>query len=154
MTPVEFTPAMLAYLAALWLAIGRDSRIAVALGACWGVGQAGVMLNGGYAPLLLFGVADFVTAMHLALRVGTVEAKRVAFFSIPMIAVNAAAYAQANPPLNWHYTVLFGLAWAQVLVAVWGAHGGGFIEIVDNISRRFGVSFNFMGNNKGKGARR
>ena len=152
MTPATFTPAMLVYLAALWLAIGKDARIASVLFACWAAGQAGVMINGGYAPTIWFVVIDFVAAMHLIFLVHSKDSRRVAFLFIPMITVNAAAYAQADPPLAWHYTVLFGLAWVQVLVAIWGAHRGGLIEVVDYLSRRTGLPLNRFSINKNKGA--
>ena len=153
MTPVSFTPEMLAYLALILLAKrGEGSPVADGLFACWLVGQAGVMFNGGYAPIPWFIAADTVTALYLVLRIRTKTARNVAFFFLPMIVLNATAYAQADPPLGWHYTALFALALAQVLAAIWGAWCGGLIEVVDHLSRRIRVSFNFMG--FGKGARK
>jgi len=152
-TPVLFTANVLAYLALLGIARrGESSPVADALFWCWLAATAGVMINGGHSFIPLFIAIDTIAALYLVLRIQTRIARKVAFFFIPMTLLNAMAYYQSEPPQAWHYVALSTLSFVQVLVAIWGAWCGGFIEALDNLSRRIGVPLNRLGINKNKGA--
>lgn len=129
------TPLVLLYLAALW-AIRRDD-IGHALAVNWAVNQAAVMLNAGHPNFIVFIAVDFLTTIWLALRVQTKLARDCAKFFLPMIALNAAAYVVGQPTPDWHYGVLFGLAWLQILWVVTGIWGNGLMEVLDNSGRGF-----------------
>lgn len=154
MTPVLLSTNVLIYLALLAIARrGEGSPVSDALLWCWLAATAGVMFYGGQ-HLPLFIAIDCVTGLYLALRVQTKTARDVAFFFLPMMALNGAAYWESDPPQPWQYTALSALSFAQVSVAIWGAWGGGLIEALDNLSDRFGLPPVSVGINKIKGARR
>ncbi len=153
MTPVLFSTNVLIYFALLAIARrGEGSPVSDALLWNWLAATAGVMFNGGASVIPWFIAVDTVTALYLVLQAQSKTARNVAFFFLPMVTLNATAYAQSDPPLAWHYIALATLSFAQISVAIWGAWGGGFIEALDNLSRRAGLSFNHMGINKNKGS--
>lgn len=152
MTPVLLSTNVLIYLALLATARrGEGSPVSDALSWNWLIATAGVMAFGGQ-QLPLFIAIDCVTGLYLALQIQTRTARNVAFFFLPMMALNAAAYWESDPPQPWQYIALSALSFAQVLVTIWGAWGGGVMEALDNHTRRLGVSFISMG--FGKGARK
>lgn len=125
------TLPILAYLAGLWFL--RKCDVTHALAVNWGVNQAIVMVNGGFPNLPLFIAVDFLTGLWLALKLQGPEARQAAFFFLPMIALNAAAYAAGTLP-HWHHTALFGLAWLQLLWVVIGVKGDELVESLDHTS--------------------
>lgn len=123
---------VIAYLVALWVLSKRQGQIADALAVNWIVCQMAVMLNGGYGNLPAFLLADFLTALWLALSVQGVSARRASYWFVPMIALNSAAYAAGGNPPVWHHTLLSICAWGQLVATYWGPHG--LMEILDNTS--------------------
>lgn len=123
------TLPILAYLACLWALRRRDVTHALAVN--WAVNQAVVMLNGGLPHLPFFILADFLTGLWLAMKLQGTVARQTAFFFLPMIAMNAAAYAAGTLP-NWHHTALFGLAWLQLLWVVIGVKKHELVGSLDN----------------------
>ena len=129
------TPWMMLYIAAVYcLKDGDNRRVVDALAFNWFVNQIVVMANGGYPVLPMFIAIDFVTGLWLATYEGSKTGHRVAWFFIPMIALNAAAYVNGEPIPGWHYTTLFALALAQIGVV--GVMDDGFRTIVDSASSR------------------
>jgi len=124
---------ILAYLAVIWWL--RRAPVAHALAINWAANQGAVMLNAGYENLPVFVLVDFLTGLWLSLSVGGKQARQAASFFLPMIALNAAAYAAGATPF-WHHTALFGLAWLQLLWVVIGVKGDGFLETLDHTSSR------------------
>jgi len=127
------TYPILAYLAVLWWL--RREPVVHALAVNWAANQAAVMMNSGFGNLPVFVLVDFLTGIWLALNVRTKTARHAATFFLPMIALNAAAYAAGNIP-EWHHSVLFGLAWLQLLWVVIGVKGNGMVETMADSGRR------------------
>ena len=123
------TPLVLLYLAALWSI--RRNDIGHALAVNWAVNQAAVMLNAGHPNFIVFIAVDLLTGVWLSLHVQTKAARQAAVFFLPMIALNAAAYVVGQPTPAWHYGVLFGLAWLQLIWVVTGIWGNGLMEIME-----------------------
>jgi len=129
------TPWMMLYLATVYcLRDGDNRRVVDALAFNWFVNQIVVMANGGYPVLPIFIAIDFITGLWLATYEGSKTEHRAAWFFIPMMSLNAAAYVNGEPTPGWHYTALFALAWAQIGVV--GANYDGFRKIVDRASSR------------------
>lgn len=126
------TPFILAYLALLWAIRGKAGRIADALAVNWLVNQCVVMMNGGYAYLPAFIAIDFLTGVYLSFYDGGNLARRASKFFIPMVALNAAGYVGGGEAPDWHYPVLFALAWAQLLAVGFGVWGNGLLEALDH----------------------
>lgn len=120
---------ILAYLACLWWL--RRNAVVHALALNWCANQAAVMLNGGFGNLPVFILVDFLTGLWLALRLQGKMARQTAAFFLPMIALNAAAYAAGSVP-EWHHAALFGLAWLQLLWVVIGVKGDELVGTMDN----------------------
>jgi len=126
------TVIILAYLAALWWT-RRETAIADALFVNWAVNQAAVLIyvdNGSH--MLVFITTDFLTGLWLTLKMQGKAARRAALFFLPMIALNAGAYAAGGNPPRWQEITLDALAWAQLLWVVLETWGHGLLAIFDN----------------------
>lgn len=138
------TPVILAYLAALWLARRGDAApIANALFANWAANQLAVMLYGTNGLYLLgFVLIDFLTGVWLAAHLQGKVARRTALFFLPMMALNAGAFAAGGNPPRWQEITLDALAWAQILWVVLGVWGHGVLAFFHNTAGgiRYSVS--------------
>jgi len=126
------TVIILAYLAALWW-VRRETAIADALFVNWAVNQFAVMIyadNGSH--LLVFITTDFLAGLWLTLKMQGKAARRAALFFLPMIALNAGAYAAGGNPPRWQEITLDALAWAQLLWVVLEIWGHGLLAFFNN----------------------
>jgi len=125
------TPLMLLFIAAMFcLRKCGHGRVVDALAANWAINQAIVMSNSGYPGLPLFITVDFFTGLWLATWESGKVARRAAWFFIPMIALNAAAYVNGSPVPTWHHSLLFALAWLQLGIV--GAMDDGIRKALDS----------------------